>query len=211
MAENPPMLVDRAVRWGGLLLTVGVAQFVIAMAWVQTQYGGYSWLTNYVSDLGNSGYSPLFAVFNASVVVLGVFAIVGVLLAWAGFPRGGSRVTGLFLLLIAGVGAILVGLYPENVNSTAHDVASVMVFLPGALALLILAVGMRPGTFWSSYRGFSAVLGGVCLVAFAYFAPTQLLNTTWDPGLVERLIIFPILLWGFVAGIRLARIPRLSP
>jgi hypothetical membrane protein len=211
MMEDPPVRVDRAVRWGGLLLTVGVAQFVVAMAWVQTQYTGYSWLTNYVSDLGNTVNSPFSPLFNASIVVLGVFVIVGVLLAWAGFPRGGSRVAGLFLLLIAGVGAILVGLYPQDVNTTAHDIASVMVFLPGALALLILAVGMRTGTFWSSYRGFSAILGGVALVSFAYYAPTQLLNTTWDPGLVERLIIFPILLWGFVAGIRLARIPRLSP
>lgn len=211
MAGNPPVRVDRAVRWGGLLLLVGVLQFVVAMAWVQFRYGGYSWLTNYVSDLGNTSTSPLPAVFDGSIIVLGVFAIVGVLLAWGGFPRGGSRVVGLFFLLIAGLGAMLVGLYPENVTPSVHDAASVMVFLPGALALLILAIGMRPGTFWASYRAFSAVLGGVSLGSFVYYAPTQLLATTWNPGVVERLIIFPILLWGFVAGIRLARIPRLAP
>jgi hypothetical membrane protein len=97
------------------------------------------------------------------------------------------------------------------VNATIHDGASLMVFLPGSLALLVLAIGMREGTLWSSYGGFSALLGVVSLVSLAYYAPTQLLNITWDPGLIERLIILPILLWGFVAGIHLARLPRFSP
>src|SRR5271157_86933 len=211
MVGRPPGHVGRSVRWGGFLIAIGVVQFVIAMAWVQTRYGGYSLLTNYISDLGNTSTSPLYMVFNVSIIVLGLFAFFGILLGWGGFPRGGARVVGLFLLLIAGVAAILVGLYPEDVNPPVHDLVSLMVFLPGGLALVILSFGMRAGTSWSSYRGLSALLGLVTLVSLAYYAPTQLYNTTWDPGLVERLIVFPILLWGFVAGLRLASLPRYSP
>jgi len=203
--------VGRSVRWGGLLIAVGVVQFAVAMAWVQSRYSGYSLLTNYISDLGNTSTSPLPAVFNVSIIVLGLFAFLGTLLAWGGFPRGGARVVGLFLLLVASVAAVMVGLFPENVNPPVHDFVSLMVFLPGGLALVILSSGMRERSLWFGYRAFSALLGAVTLVSLAYYAPTQELNTTWDPGLVERLIVFPILIWGFVAGVHLVRLPRFSP
>jgi hypothetical membrane protein len=203
-------LVGRSVRWGGVLIAAGVVQFVVAMAWVQTQYGGYSLLTNYISDLGNTSTSPLHVVFNVSIMLLGVLALLGILFGWGGFPRGGARVVGLFLLLVASVSAVLVGVFPENVNPPVHDLVSLMVFLPGGLALAILSAGMRPGTRWASYRGFSLVLGLITLASLAYYAPTQQTNTTWDPGLIERLIVAPILVWGFVVGVRLTGLPRFS-
>jgi len=210
MAIIQPAHVGRSVRWGGLLIAVGAIQFAVANAWVQSRYAGYSLLTNYISDLGNTSTSPLPAVFNVSIIVLGVFAFLGILLAWGGFPRGGPRVVGLFLLLIASIAAILVGLYPENVNGTVHDTASLLVFLPAGLALVIVSSGMKPGTMWFGYRAFSLILGLVVLLSLAYYAPTQAYNTTWDPGLIERLIVYPILLWAVVVGIHLARLPRFS-
>lgn len=207
----PPSHVGRSVRWGGVFIAVGMVQFAAAMAWVQSQYAGYSLLTNYISDLGNTSTSPQHMVFNVSIIVLGILAFLGILLAWGGFPRGGARVVGLFLLLVASIAAIMVGLFPENVNAPVHDFVSLMVFLPGGLALVILASGMREQSLWFGYRAFSAILGAVALVSLAYYAPTQAYNTTWDPGFIERLIVYPILLWGFVVGIHLARIPRFSP
>ena len=226
MVSIPPTHVGRSVLWGGLLIAVGAVQFVVANAWVQTRYAGYSLLTNYISDLGNTSTSPLHIVFNISIILLGVLAFVGILLAWGGFPRGGSRVVGLFLLLIASVAAILVGLFllliasvaailvglfPENVNGTVHDTASLLVFLPAGLALVIVSNGMKPGTMWFGYRAFTLILGLVVLFSLAYYAPTQTFSTTWDPGLIERLIVYPILLWAVVVGIHLARMPRFSP
>jgi hypothetical membrane protein len=211
MASSSIRFVGRSVRWGGLLIAVGVVQFAVAMALAQSRYGGYSLVANYISDLGNTSTSPLYSVFNSSIEILGVFAFLGILLSWGGFPRGASRAGGLFLLLIASVSAILVGLFPENVNPSVHDVVSLMVFLPGGLALVVLSAGMRGGSSWSGYQAFSLLLGLVTLVSLVYYAPTQVNNTTWDPGLIERLIVFPILLWGFVVGIHLTRLPRLSP
>ncbi|HYA70264.1 MAG TPA: DUF998 domain-containing protein [Thermoplasmata archaeon] len=211
MVSIPTTHVGRSVRWGGILIAVGIVQFAAAMAWVQSQYSGYSLLTNYISDLGNTSTSPQHIVFNVSIILLGIFAFLGVLLGWGGFPRGGSRVVGLFLLLIASLAAIGVGLFPENVNSNVHDFVSLMVFLPGGLALVVLSAGMRQNTMWDGYRAFSLILGLVTLLSLAYYAPTQAYNTTWDPGFVERLIVYPILVWGFVAGLHLARLPRFSP
>ena len=209
-ASPGPTHVDRSVRWGAVLIGVGVVQFVVAMAVVQTRYAGYSLLTNYVSDLGNTATSPLHAVFNLSIIVLGILAFLGIGLAWSGFPRGGARAVGLLLLLLASVAAVLVGVFPENVNPPVHDLVSLLVFLPGGLGLVVLAVPMRRGTHWAAYRELSALLGAVTLVSLAYYAPTQAANTTFDPGLIERLIIAPILLWGLAVSLHLGRLPLFS-
>ena len=211
MSVPGPTHVDRAVRWGAGLIGIGTVQFVVAMAVVETRYAGYSLLTNYVSDLGNTSTSPLHVVFNISIVLLGVLAFVGIWMAWGGFPRGGSRGIGLLLLLVACVAAMLVGFFPENVNPPVHDLVSLLVFLPGGLALVVLSTAMRSGTHWSSLRALSLGLGVITLASLAYYVPTQSLNTTFDPGLIERLIVFPILIWGFAAGVVLVRLPRYSP
>ena len=197
-----------SIRAGAALIGAGVVQFAVAMAVVQSAYPGYSDLQNYISDLGNTATSPWHDVFNISIILLGILAFAGIVLAWNGFPRGGSRLVGLALLLIASVAALLVGVFPENVNPPVHDLVSLMVFLPGGLALVVLSVGMGAGTSWRGLRSASLVLGLVTLVSLAYYVPTQANNTTWDPGLIERFITFPILIWGFLAAVHLYRRPR---
>ncbi|MGD0256277.1 MAG: DUF998 domain-containing protein [Thermoplasmata archaeon] len=214
MNTNKPPFATRSVRLGAVLLGIGVVQFVVANALVQTQYSGYSLLTNYISDLGNTATSPWHVVFNVSIAALGVLAFVAILLAWTGFPRGASRVVGLPLLLLASVAAVLVGAFPENVNPPVHDLVSLLVFAPGGLALLILSAGMGPETSWAGGRIGSALLGLVTLASLAYYIPTQSSNTTFDPGLIERLIVAPILIWGFGVAVHLSRLrmrPRFHP
>ena len=198
---------SRSVRVGAGLIAVGVVQFSAAMAVVQYGFPGYSDLTNYISDLGNSAISPWYWVFNVSIILLGVLAFCGILLAWSGFPPGGTRVVGLLLLLVASVSAIFVGIFPENVNINAHVAASFGVFAPGGIALVVLGSGLRPGTDWHWFRWVSITLGLITLVSLAYFAPTQTSNTTFDPGFIERLIVYPILIWGFLAALQLWRAP----
>jgi hypothetical membrane protein len=199
--------VGRQVRVGAALIALGPVQFVVAMAVVQLRYPGYSLLTNYISDLGNTATSPLHVVFNVSIIVLGVLAFVGILAAWSGFPAGASRLVGLGLLLLASLAAIAVGLFPENVNPTVHVLASLTVFAPGGVGLVVVGSGMRPGSHWGPFRIFSIALGAVTLLSLAYFAPTQASNTTFDPGLVERLIVAPILLWALVVAAHLRGLP----
>jgi hypothetical membrane protein len=95
--------------------------------------------------------------------------------------------------------------FPENVNGTVHGLASLAVFLPGGLALVVLAIGFRTDEGWHWLTVPSVLLGLIDLVALAYYVPTQGNNTTWDPGLIERFIVFPILIWGLLAAIQLFR------
>jgi hypothetical membrane protein len=207
MSDHVRPFVPRSVRVGGALIGVGALQFVAAMIVVQLRWPGYSDLTNYISDLGNTATSPLPWLFNASIVLFGVLAFVGILAAWGGFPPGGLRLGGLGLLLLAAFAAILVGFFPENVNPSVHDLASLVVFGGGGAGVIVLSGAMRPGTSWAHLRAFSVAMGVITLAALLYYAPTQIANTTFDPGLVERIIVAPIILWAIVAAIHLGRLP----
>lgn len=200
--------VHRSVRTGGILIVTGVIEFVVAMIVAQLYYPNYSLAANYVSDLGNTAMSPHYWVFNLAIIAFGLLAFAGTVLAWSAFPSGTGRIVGLGLLLIASVGAIGVGLSPENVNLGVHDVASLLVFLPGGVALVVVGASMTPANGWGSFREFSIVLGAVMLIALAVYLFTPLgSSNSGYAGLVERVIVAPVLLWGIVVGTHLARLP----
>lgn len=198
--------LHRSTRTGALFLILGPLEFIAVMIVTQLYYSGYSLTTNYISDLGNTANSPLWYVFSAGIIVLGVLAFLGLLLLWNTFPSGTLRVTGLSLLLLASVAAIVIGFFPENVNGTVHDTASLLVFLPGGLGLVALGASMGERTGWEAIRWVSVILGLVTLVALVVFLFTNF-GANQYPGLLERLVVFPILLWGIVVGAYVVRLP----
>jgi hypothetical membrane protein len=213
-------LVHRAVRHGAILWILAVVVFLVGMIVTQIGYGSsYSLTANYISDLGathcgtlsghtaNNGYvcSPWHDVFNVSIIVMGLLLILGIALIRTGFPARSSRTVGLGLLAIAGLGAIGVGLSPEDVNLTVHTLSAATAFIAGNLALIVLGFAMFRDTRWDGYRTFSMLCGLVGLIALILFEAK-----TYGPlgvGGMERLIVAPILLWALVAGVHLVRIP----
>lgn len=216
-------LVHRSVRHGAILWIVGVIVFIIGMIITQLGYSGtpsYSLLNNYISDLGaiNCGYyhdnnlyvcSPWHLVFNVSIVVMGLLLIAGTILVRTGFPARGTRTLGLAMLVVAGIGAIGVGLSPEDYNLTVHTLSAATAFIVGNLALVVLAFAMFRDTRWDGYRAYTLFSGLIGFIAFILFYVK-----VWGPlgvGGMERLIVAPILLWALLAGIHLARIPTFAP
>jgi hypothetical membrane protein len=227
VGERRGPLVHRAVHHGAYLLILGAVEFVVAMAVTQwgwnssAPYGSYSLLHNYISDLGavNCGAwpsgsthyvcSPWHLVFNAGIVALGLLLLLGVILIRTGFPARRSSSLGLGFLAIAAVGAIGVGLSPEDVNYYVHAGSAVVAFLFGNLALILLGVAMFRDTRWDGYRAYTMFSGLVGLVALFLY-----LGHAWGPlgvGGMERLIVAPLLLWAVVAGVHLARVPTYAP
>jgi hypothetical membrane protein len=203
--------VHRAVRSGAVLFIFGSVQFIAAMILVQSQYSGYSLTQNYISDLGGA-HSPLPLVFDGSVILLGVCAILGSLLIWSAFPERPSRGVGLGFLLIAGIGAIGVGVFPETtpvLSGGMHTIVSAIAFVGAGIGLTVLSGAMVPGPRWRFSRPFTLVLGVITLVATALLLPGVYLG--FGPGGMERLVVAPILLWAIVEGIHIARLPRLAP
>jgi hypothetical membrane protein len=217
-------LVHRAVHHGAALWLAGTLLFVLAMVVVQLAWSGppaYSLKANYISDLGNTGCgpwpsstsarvcSPWHDVFNGAIIVLGVFIPFGAILSRTAFPKRRSATVGLGLLAIAGIGAMTVGFSPENVNLTVHTLGSVLAFLFGNLALIVLGFAMFRDTRWDGYRAYSMFSGLIGLVALALFASHDYVGL--GVGGMERLIVAPPLLWLLLASIHLLRIPQYAP
>jgi len=225
-SERYGPLVHRSVRHGAILLIIGSVQFIVAMAITQVGYGSsYSLTQNYISDLGaancaefSSGpfgngthyaCSPWHDVFNVSIVLMGVLIILAVILLRTAFPARRSRTIGLGILAVAGLGAIGVGLFPEDVNINAHVVSALLAFLGSGLALLVLGFAMFRDTRWDGFRAYTVLSGFVTLVALVLFQSKVYVGI--GVGGMERLIVAPILLWAIVVGIHLARIPTYAP
>ncbi|MGA8604402.1 MAG: DUF998 domain-containing protein [Thermoplasmata archaeon] len=218
-------LVHRSVRHGAIVMLVGAVQFVIGMAVTQIGYGSsYSLSQNYISDLGavNCGVfggsgslpghyacSPWHTVFNVSIILLGLLLILAVLLIRTAFPARRSRTIGLGLLALSGIGAVGVGLSPEDVNITIHSVSAFLAFGGSGLALIVLGFAMFRDTRWDGFRAYTMLSGLVILIALILFATKNYAGL--GVGGMERLVVAPVLLWAIVVGIHLARIPTFAP
>jgi hypothetical membrane protein len=204
-------LVHRAVRSGGIVLAVGSAQFAIAMGVVQSRYAGYSLSANYISDLGGAS-SPWALVFDGSVILLGVSAILGFLLVWSAFDRGGARGLGLGFLLLAGAGAIGVGVFPETTHvlgGQAHALTSGVAFVAAGAGFTAVSFAMGSPGRWRFSRPYTLATGLVVLAACGLFEASVDLGIA--PGGMERVIVYPVILWGVVEGIHLSRLHRFAP
>jgi hypothetical membrane protein len=201
-----PLIPIRARRAGAVLLLASL-QFIAAMIVVQLKYPGYSDITNYISDLGGP-HSPWRVVFNVSVIVLGLLTVLGAYLLLSAFNHKLSRTLGLGFLAIAGLGALLVGVFPENspeLGGNIHTIVSDIAFIGAGLSLINLPGAMLRDTRWDGYRAFTFLLGVITLIAIVLFATKD-----WGAlgaGGMERIIVAPILLWAIVVGIHLLSLP----
>lgn len=201
-----PLIPVRA-RQAGAVLLLGSVQFIAAMIVVQLKYPGYSDLTNYISDLGGT-LSPWAVVYNASVILVGLLTLLGTNLLLPAFGKKLGRTLGLGFLAVTGVGAIMVGVFPEPspfLNHMIHGYSSDIAFIGAGLALLFLPLAMLRDTRWDGYRAFTFLLGVITVVAIVLFA-----TGVWGalgPGGMERLIVAPVLLWAIVVGVHLLTLP----
>ncbi|MFZ0700098.1 MAG: DUF998 domain-containing protein [Thermoplasmata archaeon] len=210
MTVSSRPLMHRTVHSGAIALIVADLQFIAAMIVTQFGYPNYSLAQNYISDLGNTSLSPWYYLFDSSIAILGIVSVLGILLIWSSFAPGSARVVGLLLLLLASVAAIFVGAFPENVNGTVHSIASLLVFAPSGVGLLLLGGWAMPTrTHWAPFRAFTIVLGALTLGALVIFVLG--LWGPLGPGTVERVIVAPVLLWALVISIHLFRLPARAP
>ncbi len=175
----------------GVLLFIGCTQFLTLLIVAESIYPGYSVSGNYISDLGVGVSAPI---FNSSVMLIGVCVV---LAAYLGSEVFKSRVFRAFLTL-TGVGAVGVGLFPENVP-VIHTVMSFITFLFAGLAAVY---GFR--VFKKLVGLFSLAAGVMSLAALALFASGNYLGL--GHGGMERLIVYPVLSWGLmISGILLSK------
>jgi hypothetical membrane protein len=198
---------------GAVLLAVNAVQWVVveavaAAAWTDPPY---SYLSNYISDLGvpdcgtefqgRDLCSPLHPLMNTAFIAQGVLFAAGVLIL-SRLVGGRARPIVVALALLHGVGFVLVGLFHGSADGPSAGlvihVAAAAVGILCANTLAIMAGSVRGLARPAAYRIFSIAIGVLGLLSEAL---TPLSART--AGLFERGGVYSWLLWGLVTGVLL--------
>ena len=172
----------------GLLGFVATVQFVLAVVICEALYSGYNVGQQFISDLGNWSLAGNYAaIFNASIILAGILGIASVYFIQKAFKNR------LFtsLLMISTFCYILIGVFTEDISMPMHGIS--------ALIGLILGLGATFMTykFVKSPLSYAPIiLGGMIIVAVVLQASGNYLGL--GLGGIERLEIYPSLLWGLV-------------
>ncbi|MBC7130677.1 DUF998 domain-containing protein [Candidatus Bathyarchaeota archaeon] len=179
----------------GAFLFIGAAQFLLCLVVGEALYSGYSVSSNYISELGVGSTAIL---FNGSVFVLGVAVMAGAYLlretCWYGVLP--------YLLMLCGVGCMGTAIFPY-IYGMIHSLFALISFLFGALATIVSCSFQE-----APMKHICVVLGAVSLMALVLFMVGEiylrycgiLLNLGIGLGGMERLIVYPILIWALGFG-----------
>ena len=126
--------------------------------------------------------------FNASVFLVGVFSILGAYF----LHRVHKRKLLTIAFLLAGVGALGVGLFPETIP-LPHSISALTAFLFGGIAaILAYPLEKEPLNY------ISVILGVLGLASLVLFVSGTYLGIGF--GGMERMIVYPVLLWEVALG-----------
>jgi hypothetical membrane protein len=195
----------------GALFLVATSEFFLAQIVAQLAWPGYRVSQYDISALGvtvcgpytnGSGgltfyaCSPLHAVMNAGFILLGVLTVAGVLLTRSTWPLRRLPSVGVALMAVSGLGAILSGLFPANVNLGFHVLGALLNFLTASVGLLLLGLGVckQNGRLaaWSGALGLTTILGLILDNSQIFLGI--------GPGGMERVVGYPSVIWAIGLG-----------
>jgi len=180
-------------QWAGLFLFAGTAEFAVGLTIAEIVYPNYNMSTNFISDLGVGTAAAI--VFNTSIILLGVAILAA---AWFLLRAFHDRYLALAVAL-AGIGALGVGIFTEDYPAI-HPVVSFVAFVFSALSAILAFRIVRP-----PLQYLSVVLGVASLVALGLFISGTYAGL--GRGGMERMIVWPVLIWGPALGGYLMVVP----
>lgn len=186
-----------------------VVEVVVANAWKSP---AYSWRINSISDLGatrcgqfDGRYlcSPLHGIMNSSLVVFGITMTVGSMLTYRRLRNGRAAFA---MMTLAGLGPLLVGVFPETSIFWAHLVGQDLAFMFGNIAQIVFSFTLSE-PLW--LRRYSRISGATALVALFLFLSHH--RFFLGLGGMERVVAYPLVIWLIVSGVYVQNIPKQSP
>lgn len=185
--------VEKNLRIAGGLFFVLAAQFMVVIMLAASLVPGYDFNAAAISDLGVFPQTAL--LFNGSLVFVGLATIAGGYL----FFRWHGAVWLLSLFVLAGLGAILAGVFTLESAPGLHGIGALVAFLFFNLMAIGTAIRLA-----GPMRVLSVVLGLVGLAFVVIMAIGDGGNTAvFGPighGGTERMIVYPPMLWLLAVG-----------
>ena len=200
---------DRYPLIGPVVWVLSIQYFIVQLVVAIDYIPSYSPQLNTISDLGNTVCgtyssrlvcSPLHNLMNTSFVLLGVTMMSGALLIYQEFRESRGSLLGFLCMAIAGIGTILVGLFPENTISALHVVGAALPFLIGNIGIVILGSYLSLPRF---LRYYSILSGCIALIALGFFFTNH--YGSLGIGGVERIVAYPQTVWLIVFGIYISK------
>jgi hypothetical membrane protein len=198
-------------RFGALVWLAGVVLFFALHLYAESAWKdpAYSWADNNISDLGNvhcqpwgddKRYvcSPQHNAMNAGFLIQGATMLIGLAAISLRRSRSARTRTAGALLIAAGAGWVLAGVWPADVNENWHVLGALFIMILGNIGLALgPAVPVEPR--W--LRWTAPVLGAVGLAGAAFFFTGNDLGL--GLGGMERVAAYPMLAWMALTGLAL--------
>lgn len=168
-------------RVAGALIFIGVFLFSMALLVGEALRNGYSMHSDSISSLGIGTNGE---VFYYSILLMGALVVISGIILLSGQMKKAWHVS----LILVGIGAIGVGIFPYLVNYPLHtDFANLAFILGGVTALLF---STQKGT---PLRVISPILGLLILASIYLYATGRTFGL--GSGGMERMIVYPTLFW----------------
>jgi hypothetical membrane protein len=191
-------LKDLSVREkAGTLLLAGCLIQFFGMQIAEYVYPGYSVSHNVISDLGANNITSAL-LFNITLFIFGAV----VMITFYVLQKRGMDKVFCYLLIFAGVGAILVSIFNEKTIIAVHYTGAFLAFVLTAFA----AMRSYHTIFKGRMQGkFSLVLGIVGFVAAICMIATPSVNDFLGLGKggMERMLYYPAVLFAMSLGVYL--------
>ncbi len=188
-----PVVIERTadVQLAGLLLLGLAAVFLTVIMLAASMAPAYDMNAGAISDLGVTAETAL--LFNVTVAAVGIVNIAAGYLLY----RWHGRRSILTVFALAGIGGIGVGLFPLN-TGTPHSLFALLAFV--AFNIEAMATGALLSGPMRAIAGLVGLVGFAAIVLMvlgdsgaAGFGPI-------GHGGVERLIVYPAMLWLLALG-----------
>ncbi|MBW4061021.1 DUF998 domain-containing protein [Candidatus Saccharibacteria bacterium] len=193
------IFTDKYPWLGPLLWILSVQYFVNQIIVARAVTVPFSLTANTISDLGATSCglqagrmvcSPLHSLMNSSFIALGITMALGAVLLYHEFKATHATGFGFGALAVAGVGTLIVGLSPENVNTGLHQFGAALPFLLGNLGVAVLGFAL---VLPRGARLFTITSGIVPLVALTLYVLGIYLGL--GIGGMERVVAYPQTIW----------------
>lgn len=155
--------------------------------------------THYISEYAVGRYG---LVMSSALVILGIGTVALSLVIPATMERAWLVRIGATVLFLSGLGTILTGLFRTDVDGRTptvagaiHGRAAFIAILFEAVSVLILTAAFFRDGRWRSFRLVSLVFSIVVVISGA-------LLPTLPRGTGERILVYTLVLWLFVAALR---------
>lgn len=190
-----------SARTAAVIWVLGATVYLVCEAVAAAGFPGYSYLADYISDLGVS-----------DVMNVGAFVVHGILFGLAAVVSArGCAATAARVFVVAAVantlGNVLVGTFHSGApDARWHVVGAGLAIVGGNVA--VIAAGFAGRTLrapsWALRTSFAlGTFGLVCLTTLIIDGATG--SRVLPAGLVERGSVYPIIAWEVLAGVTLLR------